>query len=66
MRSAHHQPGLQVQRVEQAHRPFAVHAGPVGDLAQRRGLAAQAQVRYAQIDDELTAALVRWEELGSR
>ncbi len=28
--------------------------------------AAQAQVRYAQIDDELTSALERWEELGAR
>jgi ATP-binding cassette subfamily F protein uup len=28
--------------------------------------AADAQVRYAQIDEELTAALERWEELGSR
>ncbi len=27
---------------------------------------AAAQTRYAQIDDELTAALERWEELGSR
>ncbi|HEX6362294.1 MAG TPA: ABC transporter C-terminal domain-containing protein [Albitalea sp.] len=28
--------------------------------------AAEAQVRYAQIDEELTAALERWEALGSR
>jgi ATP-binding cassette subfamily F protein uup len=28
--------------------------------------AADAQVRYAQIDEELTAALERWEALGSR
>jgi ATP-binding cassette subfamily F protein uup len=28
--------------------------------------AAEAQVRYAQIDDELTVALERWEELGAR
>ena len=28
--------------------------------------AAEAQARYAQIDDELTAALERWEELGAR
>ena len=28
--------------------------------------AAEVQARYAQIDDELTAALERWEELGAR
>ncbi len=28
--------------------------------------AAEAQARFAQIDDELTAALERWEELGAR
>ena len=47
VRAADHQPGLQVQRVEQAHRAFAVEAGPLRHLAQVGGLALAAGPRPA-------------------
>ncbi len=39
--AADDQPRLQVQRVQQPHRPLGADAGPAGDLAQVAGLAAQ-------------------------
>jgi ATP-binding cassette subfamily F protein uup len=55
-----------IEQLESEQRALAEFLAQPESYAREPGRAVQAQTRHAEIDDELLAALERWEALGSR